>query len=504
MRIMKSTLLIAVLSVLALIPSASHSAEKSVIVGFKRWPGSAEESLIHKAKGTIQRGHRLIPAMTVSLTEAEIEKLKQNGEVAYVVSNAVYSLAATPTVKNELSSSWGVAHISADVSHADGNKGTGIKIAILDTGIDYSHPDLAGNYIGGYDFVYDDDDPFDDSYLSHGTHVAGIIAAKEDGVGVVGVAPEANVFAVKVLDGGGFGTADWIIAGIEWAVANGAEIINMSFTGPDSQALRDACDAARHAGVLLVAAGGNSFTGGQPVQYPAAYDSVIAVTATDSFDMPGYFAPAGDKVELAAPGVDIYSTVAGGGYATISGTSQAAPHVTGAAALYLRFNTRDLNNDGLVDGEDVRLLLQDTAVDLGVAGKDPIFGYGLVNAGGVTSGGGDDRLSLELRVNGADEFSQVKRTEVVSVDFSVRAGQKKGMLADWWILRAGPSGWSSWNGKKWVSGLKPWRKQSALVDVPSQNVLRSKLSSGYYAFWVVLHLADGAEDAVVVPLYVTK
>jgi subtilisin family serine protease len=103
-----------------------------------------------------------------------------------------------------------------------------------------------------------------------------------------------------------------------------------------------------------VGAGGNSLLGGGPVEYPAAYDSVIAVTATDPFDMPGYFAPIGQELELAAPGVDVISTVADGNYGAISGTSQAAPHVTGTAALYLLSNTEDLNADGLVNHEDVR------------------------------------------------------------------------------------------------------------------------------------------------------
>ena len=127
-------------------------------------------------------------------------------------------MAPEPPTGNEVGNSWGVAHIFADVAHASGNKGTGIKVAILDTGIDYTHEDLAGNYIGGYDFVFNDNDPYDDNYFGHGTHVAGIIAAEENGIGVIGVAPEAELFAVKVLDGAGFGTADWIIAGIEWAV----------------------------------------------------------------------------------------------------------------------------------------------------------------------------------------------------------------------------------------------------------------------------------------------
>ncbi len=123
-------------------------------------------------------------------------------------------------------------HISASVAHAKGNKGAGIRVAILDTGIDYTHPDLESNYAGGYDFVFDDNDPFDDSFASHGTHVAGIIAAEENGRGMIGVAPQAQILAVKVLDGAGFGMEDWIIAGIEWAVLNGADIINLSVQGP--------------------------------------------------------------------------------------------------------------------------------------------------------------------------------------------------------------------------------------------------------------------------------
>ena len=123
--------------------------------------------------------------------------------------------------------------------------------------------------------------------------------------------------------------------------------------------------------------------GGGPVEFPAAYDSVIAVTATDTFDMPGYFSPMGEELELAAPGVDVLSTVAEGGYDSLSGTSQAVPHVTGAAALYLLSNTEDLNGDGEVNQEDVRSLLQLTATDLGDVGKDDVYGYGLVNAAGV-------------------------------------------------------------------------------------------------------------------------
>jgi subtilisin len=354
----------------------ASSSEKSVIVGFHQKPGPSEEAFIHGAKGIIKRSFHLIPAMAVSLPEEEIAALKRNSKVAYIEEDVIFS-AVEPLPGDEYANSWGVWHIFTDIAHASGNRGAGVRVAIIDTGIDYTHPDLAGNFKGGYDFVFNDDDPFDDSSKSHGTHVAGVIAAEENGTGVIGVAPEADIYAVKVLDGGGFGDLSWIISGIEWAVDNQMEIINMSLEGPNIGALQLACDAAYDAGVLLVAAGGNL---GLTVRFPAAYESVVAVTATDMSDNKA-FTPSGPEAELAAPGVDILSTVAveKGSYDVLSGTSQAAPHVAGTAAL-LYASIEDLNSDGMINNVDVRQALQVTAIDLGELGKDDDFGYGLVNA----------------------------------------------------------------------------------------------------------------------------
>ncbi|MHC4165900.1 MAG: S8 family peptidase [Planctomycetota bacterium] len=372
------------LSVLVL-PSLAFSREKLVVIGFKQKPSPSESEkvLVHRAKAKIRRTYKLIPAVAASLPEEEIDKLRKNSKIAYVEEDAVYTAAVDSGTFEELDNSWGVRHIFADVAHANGNRGMGVKVAVIDTGIDYTHEDLNGNYRGGYDFVFNDDDPFDDSFDSHGTYVAGIIAAEDDGAGIVGVAPEVDLYALKVLDGAGFGTVEWIIAGIDWAVQNGIDIVNLSIEGPHRQALQDACDEAYNAGVLLVAAGGNSLVDGGAAMYPAAYDSVIAVTATDSSDVPGLFSPIDEQMELAAPGVGILSTVAGGSYDSESGTSTAAAHVTGTAALYVLANTEDLSGDGLVNNEDVRLMLQLTATDLGEAGKDNIYGYGLVNAAGT-------------------------------------------------------------------------------------------------------------------------
>ena len=381
---MKRTIQIVMLTAVMFLGLAgpAASATRSVILGFHQKPGPAEQALVHGAKGIIKRSFELIPAMAVSLPEEEIAALRQDQRVAYINEDAIFT-AVEPLVSDEYINSWGVYRIASDIPHLSGNKGAGVNVAILDTGIDYTHPDLDGNYRGGYDFVFNDSDPFE-SYNNHGTHVAGIIGAEENGFGVIGVAPEVNIYSVKILDSGGFGLLSWIISGLEWAVSNGMDIVNMSFEGLDFDSLKAACDAAYQSGVLLVAAAGNI---SPDVSYPAAYDSVIAVTATDASDMEAWFDPQGPEVELAAPGVDILSTctlanpacAGNGGYQVLSGTSQAAPHVAGTAALLFN-SVGDLDGDGKIDNRDVRQALQSSATDLGLQGRDDVFGFGLVNA----------------------------------------------------------------------------------------------------------------------------
>lgn len=391
-----------IVSIAIIAPGMALSADKSVIVGFHQKPGPSERALIRGARGLSKRTFHLINAISAVLPDEEIEKLKKDKKVAYIEENAIFRSAEDPPPDQEYTNSWGVSHIGAAEAHTSVNKGTGVKIAVIDTGIDYTHEDL-GNCTeeqflggtcdkipGGYDFVFDDNDPFDDNFMSHGTHVAGIIAAEENGIGVIGVAPEAELYALKVLDGGGFGLESWIIAAIEWAVDNQMDIVNLSLEGPHTEGLQIACDNAymNGTGVLLVAAGGN--THGGNVAYPAAYDSVIAVTATDPYDLSADFSPVGSELELAAPGVAILSTVTqvNGTYSLLNGTSQAAPHVAGTAALLLLSNTEDLNGDQILNNEDVRLKLQTTAIDLGDPGFDDIYGFGLVLAPADSDGDG--------------------------------------------------------------------------------------------------------------------
>ena len=337
-----------------------------VLIGFKEKPGAAQQAMVKGVGGKIKYTYHIVDAIAASIPEKAIEALQKNPNIRYVeLDGQVFAL------DGELDDSWGVKHIGAGLVHDFGNKGAGVKVAIIDSGIDYTHPDLSDNYIGGHDFVNDDDDPMDDN--GHGTHVAGIVAALDNGDGVVGVAPAASLYALKVLDSGGRGDFSDVIAAIEWCEAEGIQVTNNSYgsSGDPGVSFKEAFDSA--SGILHVAAAGNSGNPparGDNVGYPAAYESVIAVAATDLNDERARWSSTGPAVELAAPGVGIYSTYIGGGYATYSGTSMASPHVAGTVALMIAAGiTTDIRNE-----------LQSTADDLGDSGLDWLYGYGLVDA----------------------------------------------------------------------------------------------------------------------------
>jgi len=340
-----------------------------VLIGFATQPGRAEEALVRGTGGTIKHTYHIVPAIAADVPGAVIAQLRANRQITHV-----HPDGRVQALDTELDGSWGVKRIGAGTVHSY-NRGTGVKVAILDTGIDYTHIDLDANYVRGYDFVNSDIDPMDDH--GHGTHVAGIVAAEDNGTGVVGVAPEAKLYALKVLDASGSGYWSDIIAALQWAVDNNMQMVNMSLgadRAPDD--VKNACDNAYAAGVLLFAAAGNDGNPrgkGNSVDCPARYDSVIAVAATDQSDQRASWSSTGDQVELAVPGVDINSTLLGGGYGEKSGTSMSSPHVAGTAALvWTAFP--DWTNAG------VRNQLQVTAVDLGKEGKDSLYGYGLVDA----------------------------------------------------------------------------------------------------------------------------
>lgn len=277
---------------------------------------------------------------------------------------------------------WGIDRVDAELVWPTGNTADPIRIGVIDTGISLSHPDLAANIAGGVNTINPRRNPNDDN--GHGSHVAGIIAGLDNTIGVVGVAPNADLYAIKVLGANGSGYLSDVIEGIDWGIANGMQVLNMSLgTSANSQLLHDAVIRAYNAGVVVVAAAGNS---GGSVEYPGAYPEVITVSATDASDQIASFSSRGPEVDLAAPGVSIFSTYKGTGYATLSGTSMATPHVAGVAALVLNtpVGAYDTNADNAWDPSELLAKLQDRAIDLGLLGPDDLYGAGLANAASAT------------------------------------------------------------------------------------------------------------------------
>jgi subtilisin len=391
--------------VLAFSPLVSVQAQPQkmvrVLIGFNTRPGiSVEQQMIKDAGGRIGYAYHRIPVVAATLPESAVQALQKSANVAYIEEDGVVH-----ALDQQLP--WGVAQIHADLVHPY-NEGVGVKVAIIDTGIDLDHPDL--NVQGGLSCVSYTTSCDDDH--GHGTHVAGIVAALNNNIGVVGVAPEAALYAVKVLDSAGSGNWSNVIEGIEWAIDNGMQVINMSLGGlSGSTALETVCNDAWNAGIIVVAAAGNNDAAGT-VLYPAQYDSVIAVAATDSTNTRAGFSDTGPQVELAAPGVNIYSTYKGGAYANMSGTSMASPHVAGAAALVIASGITDANGNGRINDE-VRQRLDATAHDLGTIGRDIQYGYGLVDASNAYKAE-SDRANIDHY-----SVSNISSPQVAGTPFSV-------------------------------------------------------------------------------------
>jgi thermitase len=311
-----------------------------------------------------------------------VTEVKENGLSKYVEPSVEYQAFMVPN-DPYWSLQWGPQMIQADYAWNTTTGSKTVLVCVVDTGIDYNHPDLKANYVSlGYNWVSNSSDVLDDN--GHGTHCAGIIGAvMNNGVGIAGLA-QVKIMAEKGLNATGYGNDYNLANAIINATDAGANIISMSWgSNSPSKVIEDALKYAYTHGVLLVAAAGNS--GSSTKLYPAAYSDVIAVTATDPTDHVANFSSYGDWVELAAPGVDIYSTtptypvtltdegVATINYSYLSGTSMACPHVAGVAAL-IWSEFPSMSRDAL------RLHLRDTADDLGPPGFDVYYGYGRVNA----------------------------------------------------------------------------------------------------------------------------
>jgi subtilisin len=385
MRARKAFLLILLVALVSASVATSAIAESAsdMIVVFK--PGVSSEkvgpAIIARHGGIVGENLRLINARAARLTPAAARALAKDPSVLRVDEDIVVSITRggpkQPTQPAE-TLPWGIDRIDAELAWAR-TTADPVKVAVLDTGIDLSHPDLAANIKGGYNALNPLKQPSDGN--GHGTHVAGIIAALDNDIGVVGAAPAADLYAVKVLGNGGSGKLSDVIEGLDWAVAHGMQVVNMSFgASSGNESFHAAIIAAHNAGIVLVAAAGNE---GGPVSYPAAYPEVIAVSAIDSSDAVPSWSNFGPEIDLAASGVSIFSTYKGPTYQTLSGTSMASPHVAGASALVMSLPVPpayDTDGDGSWDPAELQQRLQDTAEDRGPSGFDPYYGSGVVNA----------------------------------------------------------------------------------------------------------------------------
>jgi thermitase len=304
------------------------------------------------------RGSFMLVEPDGDVTTATVDALMNDDAVVhaapdYVVSTTpngqpqIVQVSATAIAPNDpfFNQLWGMQNIKATQVWQSFRDTPNIVVAVLDTGVDYSHPDLKANMWFkngryGYDFYDNDSDPMDEE--SHGTHCAGTIAGVgNNGVGVVGVTWKAQIMAMRFMGPDGSGSTSDAVKCIDWAVANGAHILSNSWAGPDtSRELGEAVTRAEQKGVLFIAAAGNSAGNGNnndtAPYYPASLPNanIISVAAIDPNNARGSFSHYGQRsVDIGAPGVGIISTVIKGQYAKLDGTSMAAPHVAGAAAL---------------------------------------------------------------------------------------------------------------------------------------------------------------------------
>lgn len=316
-------------------PVASQESTQStdqVIVKFKQNVSESEQKqtidgLTISRERNVERLNIQVIKTTQSQVASVVQKLKQDPKVEYAEPDFKATAFEDPN-DSLFSQQWGLTKIKSVDGWAVTQGSIDVDIAVVDTGIDSSHPDLVGKVVNRANFTTDSDADGN----GHGTHVAGIAAAvTNNNQGIAGVNGNSRLISVKVLDNSGSGYYSWIANGIVWAADNGAEVINLSLGGSSSsQAMQDAINYANAKGVVIVAAAGNSSS--SKASYPAYYTPAIAVAATDSSDNKASFSNYGSWVDIAAPGVSIISTYKGS-YSKLSGTSMASPFVAGLAGL---------------------------------------------------------------------------------------------------------------------------------------------------------------------------
>lgn len=345
-----------------LYPSAEQQNER-VLIQFKN---SIDEKFLKDESIEIHHVFESISAVSATVPSAKLSYLQSQPNILRIEPDHVVETSGQ-------FENWGLSKLLANEAKTNGWTGKGIKVGIIDTGVRPDHPDL--KLAGGVTFVEGTNSYADDE--GHGTHVAGIIGALDNDIGTVGIAPGAELYAIKSLNNVGVGNLSDVIAGIEWAIEKNLDVINLSLTSEQSSSILErVLDRAYNHGILIVAASGNSQTtlpATTDVLYPARYQSVIAVGSVNSQLNRSRFSYFGPSLEFVAPGERIYSTYNQPDYQYGYGTSMAAPYVAGIAALYKQAYP-ELNQ------RQIRELMQNNALDLGEPGKDRNFGYGLVQA----------------------------------------------------------------------------------------------------------------------------
>jgi len=398
-----------------------------------------------------------------------ISALSKNPNFEFAEPDYIANIILVPNDPYYSSYQWHLPKIAAPVAWDATTGNASVKVAIVDSGVESSHPDLSGRVLLGYDFVNNDPDPSDDN--GHGTAVAATAAAKgNDGVGTAGVAWNVAILPVKTMNSAGSGSYSAIANGITYSADQGAKIINLSLGGTQaSTTLQNAVAYAWNKGSLLVAAAGNNGT--NQTVYPAAYPNVIAVSATTRSDALASFSSYGSFVDLSAPGQDITTSWINSGYTTISGTSFSSPLVAGTAALALSQNP-SLSNSQLSS------ILTKNVDDLGASGYDIFFGAGRLNAQKVVANANpvQDTTPPSTSVTNPSNGSSIAGTRSVNVSVfsSDNVGVTKAELYINGRLVATSSSGSfvyKWNTSKLARGT--YQLQSKAFDASGNTSLSS-------------------------------
>ncbi|QPC47565.1 S8 family peptidase [Mangrovibacillus cuniculi] len=356
---------------LGLVPTAKGEETIRINVAFQE---SVTASYLSEKGIKVIHEFDSISVATAEVTAEQKVTLENDAFIKWIEEDTTVQLTAQQK-------DWGYTVVQSQHNVDKGKRytGAGVKVGVIDTGINKNHPDL--KIAGGISFIegvnsYDDPN-------GHGTHVAGIIAALDNTIGVVGIAPDVELFAIRSLASNGYGNQSDIVAGVDWAIKQGLDIINLSVTtSQGSSALREIIEKAYEQGMIVVAASGNSSSSlpsNTEVLYPARYPEVIAVGSIGRDQSRSVFSYFGENLEFVAPGDGIYSTTQDSltdknddyGYST--GTSMASPFLAATAALYKEAYP-ELSN------KEIRALMRKNAYDLGPAGKDREYGFGLVKA----------------------------------------------------------------------------------------------------------------------------